>query len=115
MTSFKIPPKQHDFTCTGCGQQSRGPEGSAKCSECRFYESHPEMAPAYFTWTKTGSGWAATAKWREKDPEPEPGAVITVHRKDGSTSEHTVAETTGHRYDTSGNLVLTCQVALKQT
>ena len=92
MVNFNNLPKSTDFTCNTYGQKDRGPEGQTICAQCRLYEDHPEMRPGYFTWTSTSKGWAATAKWGDNEPEPEPGNTVTVHRKDGSTSVHTVRE-----------------------
>lgn len=110
MVDFNNLPKYHNLTCQECGQQDRGPEGSTKCTQCRLYESHPELAPGYFTWTKTANGWAASAKWGDKNPEPEPGTVITVHRKNGSVSQHTVREIRNVHYDIAANRVITVDV-----
>ncbi len=110
MVNFNAIPKYHNFTCQSCGQNDRGPEGSTTCSECRLYLDHPESAPGYFTWTKTSSGWAATALWRDKNPDPQPGTTITVHRRDGSSSEHTTRELLNSHYNTDGNKVVTCTV-----
>ena len=110
MSTFKIPPRSHDFTCRHCGQTDRGPEGSTICSECQYYQDHPDQAPEYFTWTGTSEGWAAQANWRERTPHPEPGDLITVHRRDGSTSEHTVVSLRNTHYDRTANLVITLDV-----
>lgn len=110
MVDFSKLPKYADFVCDTCGQQDKGPEGQTTCAQCDFYRTHPEMAPGYFTWTRTAHGWAATATWRDKDPDPAPGTVITVHRKDGTSSQHSVSELLSIRYDTSGNRVVTVQV-----
>ena len=60
--------------------------------------------------TAEPSGWSTTAKWREHLPFPDPGAVITVHWKDGSSSEHTVSELRSRRYDRAANLRITLDV-----
>lgn len=107
MVNFTNLPKYRRFTCQDCGQTDRGPEGATLCSQCRRHQEHPEEAPGYFTWTRTGDGWGARAKWRDKDPLPEPGQVIIVHRQDGTNSEQTVARVRNHHYDIAANLIVT--------
>ena len=81
------------------------------CTECQFESDHPELAPQYWTWTRSGSStWTAVATWPDKEPLPEPGDTITVHRRDGSSSEHTITETDGVLYDRSGRPRLHCRV-----
>ena len=98
------------FTCSQCGDEDRGPEGTAICTLCQYYEANPAEAPGYFTWSSNLEGWAATAKWREKEPVPEPGQTVTVHRKDGGSSEHRVRGTLDRRYDPAANLIITLSV-----
>ena len=47
--TFKIPPRQVRLTCKDCGQEYRGAPDSAQCQQCNLYESHPDLAPKYWT------------------------------------------------------------------
>ena len=81
------------------------------CTECEYLEEHPEMAPKHWTWTRgPASNWMAVATWPDKEPLPEPGDRITIHRKDGSDSTHTVTEVDGVRYDSTGRGTLYCRI-----
>ena len=98
--------------CTDCGRPFKtSREDETRCTECAYYHSHPESAPGYFTWTKTGSEWAAVAKWRDHEHPPDVGTMITVHRKDGTSSEHAIVENLDNRYSTSGDRLMTCRVS----
>ena len=111
MVDFRYPiklPKMEDRTCTKCGQDFRG--SHEVCSECHFNETHPEMAPGYWTWRSSATGWKIQAKWREKESWPEPGTVVTVHRKNGTASQETIAEVENNYFDRAANLVLVCRV-----
>ena len=111
MSTFKIPPRSQPAVCAGCEQDFRT-TGDALCTECRFHQDHPEEAPGYWTWSQRAAGrWGVQAKWRERDPLPEPGTVITVHRKDGTTSQHTIGSHPDTRYDRAANLIITCELA----
>ena len=110
MVDFNNLPKFQDFTCRDCGQLDRGPEGATLCHLCRYYSEHPEERPGRFTWTRTSNGWAATAKWPDGQPEPEPGTAITIHRKDGSHSQHTVREIRNVHFDHAAHRVITVDV-----
>jgi hypothetical protein len=35
---------------------------------------------------------------------------VTVHRKNGATSEETIEEVESHRYDMAANLVIVCSL-----
>ena len=105
---FSAIPKQADQTCRVCGEEFLGYRNI--CDECSFHEDHPEMAPGYWTWTNSSRGWMITARWREKEEWPESGTSVTVHRKNGTTSQATIEEVESHRYDMAANLVLTCTV-----
>ena len=111
MSTFKIPPRYVDRTCGDCGQNYRGPPDSELCTECRYYRENPAEAPGYWTWRRSSQGWQVTAKWRDRDPLPQAGDAVTVHRKDGSSSEHTLAEEPEFHYDMAGNKVLRAPVA----
>ena len=110
--TFKIPPRQARLTCKDCGQEYRGAPDSAQCQQCNLYESHPDLAPKYWTWTRTSSstGWNAVCTWPEHEDLPPPGTEITVHRKNRSNSNHVVTEVLSHHYDMSGNMKITCSV-----
>ena len=98
--------------CADCGASFKtAREHETRCSECCCYHDHPECAPGYFTWTKTNAQWVAVARWRDRADPPVNGAVITVHRQDGSSSEHTIIEILDQRYDPSGNRLLRCRVS----
>ena len=108
---FRLP-KRTERTCTKCGADFLGIRDL--CDECSFYEDHPDMAPGYWTWTNGGArGWMVQAVWREKDPEPEPGTVVTVvtvNRKDGTTSQATLGELEFFRYDMAAQKVVVYSV-----
>ena len=104
---FSKIPNMENRTCTGCGQDFRG--SGELCTECGFYQSHPEEAPGYWTWSRSGTEWKIRAKWLEKESWPEPGTVVTVHRKNGSDSQETILEDGESRYDRAGNMILTCR------
>lgn len=110
-STFTIPPRKVRITCSRCGETGRAPDGESVCETCLFHADHPELAPGYFTWTQTSAGWAAQAKWREGDPDPEPGACITVHRRDGTSSGHTVTALRHHYYDRAANRVVVVDIA----
>lgn len=105
---FSSLPRMERRTCTQCGEEFRGSRDL--CQQCEYYRDFPEMAPGYWTWTKSAQGWMIRAVWREKEPWPEPGTAVTVHRKNGTTSQATIREVDHHRYDMAANLVLTCSV-----
>ena len=110
MSTFKIPPRSQPAVCPGCGLDFRT-TGDELCTECRFHQENPEEAPGYWTWTQRSNGqWGGRAKWREKDPLPEPGQVITLHRKDGTTSQRTINSRPDTRYDQAANLIVTCDL-----
>ena len=111
MVDFSKLIPRFDNVCTDCGDTFKtAREEETRCTECFFNHTHPESAPGYFTWTKSGARWAAVAKWRNHEDPPEPGVSITVHRKDGSSSEHNIIEVLDTRYDIAGNRLMYCQV-----
>ena len=97
--------------CADCGDSFKtAREDETRCTECFYYHQHPEQAPGYFIWTKAGQNWAAVDKWRDHDDPPQVGDIIAVHRKDGSTSDHSIVELLDSRYDTAGNRLTYCRV-----
>ncbi len=110
MSTFKIPNPRRDITCADCGRQATTRREEDLCDECSLYRTHPELAPKYWTWTKSGTSWNATCKWPEGEDFPRPGLRIRIHRKDGSVQERSITEMLYHHYDTSGNLKITCTV-----
>ena len=112
MVTFPIP-SMETRTCEDCSQEYWGSPSSTRCGECRLYHERPELAPKYWTWTGGGPNreWRAVCTWPQKEPFPEAGLQITVHRKDGSTSQETVKEFEFHRYDTAANLKVVCFVS----
>ena len=112
MFDFSKTIPRFENQCAECGASFKtAREHETRCYECSYYHDHPERAPGYFTWTKTNSQWVATARWRDQADPPEIGAVVTVHRKDGSSSEHAVIEVLDRRYNTSGEHLIRCQVS----
>ena len=108
---FPIPPKSRETTCTECDQPCRINRTEDLCDECNFHRSHPEMAPGYWTWQKLAdNSWGVQATWREPSQLPQPGDSITVHRKNGTTSNTTIRELTHTHYNKSGNLVVHCRI-----
>ena len=112
MFDFSQTIPRFDKECADCGTSFKSVRADeTRCTECFYYHKNPESAPGYFTWTKTDSKWGAVAKWREHEDPPDVGSMITVHRKDGTASEHSVVEILDHRYSMSGELLMTCQVS----
>ncbi len=91
------------------GEIFRGAEEQTLCQRCDWLKDNPEYQDEYWTWAKgVGNQWKARCYWPESKPLPEPGDVITVHRKDGSTSNATIKEAEGLLYRPSGRANLTC-------
>ena len=112
MFDFSQSIPRFDKVCADCGDSFKtAREDETRCTECFYYHKNPEQAPGYFTWKKVGQKWAAVAKCRDNDDPPVPGTVITVHRKDGSATTHTIVEVIDTRYDTAGNRLTFCRVA----
>ena len=88
--------------CEKCGKEFKGQPETPLCTSCYFLEKYPEFQPKRWTWTKIESQWGVTAIWPDKDPLPEPGETITVHRKDDTTSEVTLREYNETRGTPSG-------------
>ena len=112
MVDFSRLSKLQSKTCNDCGEEftTHVPENTT-CTECGYYREHPELAPMYWTWTRRGRWWTVAATWPVKEPLPEVGAVITVHRKDGTSSTETISEVDGLLYDMSGRARLHCWVS----
>ena len=96
--------------CTQCQQEFTTRNDNDLCEECQFYHDNPEQAPKYFTWHKRSSGWSIRATWPDKEPLPEPGDQVTVHRKNRTTSVETIREVEGLIYLPSGQAKLDCYV-----
>lgn len=95
-------------TCSRCGQDFRGQaDREPICPECDYYRSHPTEAPGYWTWERDGRGqWNIRAYWKEREPSPEPGDTVTVHRRNGSSSRETLHEQLDERFDRSGRRII---------
>ena len=112
MTAFRIPGKLQHHTCTECAQGfTSHREDSTICSECGFYQSHPELAPKRWTWSMGSNQWGVVAFWPEKEDLPQPGDIITVHRKDETTSVETIAEVRNTNYTPAARLRVLCTIA----
>ena len=98
--------------CVRCGQQFRPIiEDSTLCRDCRFLEENPDQANMYWTWAKRGGEWIASCYWPDRTPDPETGTIITVHRKDGTKSEHPITAVDGVRVDAgAARLRMYCEV-----
>ena len=111
MIDFANLPEERTLNCNQCGQEFRTFTPRGLCTECQYYRDNPDQAPKYWTWTRHGdSDWAAVATWPGKDPLPEVGGAITVHRRDGSSSQKTITEVGELQYDTRGRARLRCWV-----
>ena len=77
--------------CRDCSQDRRlDPEGL--CLTCWYYRRRPDERPGYWTWTKMNGTWLATTRIGDDHETPRTGGIITVNRKDGTTSEATITE-----------------------
>ena len=97
--------------CSQCGRVFTTRHDNDLCEQCQYYADNPDQAPKYFTWHQRSSGWHIRATWPDKEPLPEPGDQVTVHRKNGSTSVETVREVEGLIYLPDGRGRLDCYVA----
>ena len=89
--------------CNECGQVFRGAEEQELRTECGYKRDHPEARDKYWTWKRKGrNGWEIAAYWPDREPLPEPGDPVTVHRRDGSTSIAVIREVEGLRYLPTG-------------
>ena len=96
--------------CSRCGETFRGTEDEEICPQCEFRAAHPEEQDKYWTWTRFGREWGITAYWPDREPLPDPGDRVTVHRKDGSTATATVREMPELRYLPDGRGRVYCWV-----
>ena len=110
MIDFANMPKHEQKECQECGQQFTGFPDQPRCTQCHYLSLHPEEAPKYWTWTKRGPTWTIVATWPDREPLPEVGDVLTVHRRNGATSAETITEIDGLLYDTMGRGRLHCRV-----
>ena len=91
-------------TCTGCGEEFKGQPETELCIGCEYLERNPELKPKRWTWTKIENQWGVIATWPDKDPRPQPGDRVTVHRKDGNTSEAILREHADTRGTPAGEI-----------
>ena len=116
MVDFSQIPKRRTITCIDCHREATArllPNQDELCDECLFYREHPDLAPKYWTFRRgPNNSWRATCYWPEHEPFPLPGDIITVHRKDGSTSLQTIAEFEYHHYGTDARLMVTVSLRL---
>ncbi len=98
--------------CAECGQVFRGLPEQELCTECQYKQDNPEARDMYWIWSRNGRGgsWGIAAYWPDDEPLPDPGAVVTVHRKDGSASTVIIKEVEGLRYLPTGRAQLRCMV-----
>ena len=107
----KLGPSQHK-TCSECGEDfTTHVQDNNVCTQCVFYQNHPEMAPKYWTWTRlTSSQWGIIARWPDKEDLPNPGDTVVVHRKNSTTSTETIREVLRTGYSPSITLQVFCSV-----
>ena len=112
----KLTPKD-PRDCAECGESFKPiRDEETLCLEHQYYADHPERAPRYWTWTRRGNQhWAVTARWPRLEELPAAGAQVTVHRRDGSISLETISDEADHRYDPSGDYIVTCDVERRTT
>ena len=110
MFDYASIPKRQTLTCEDCGQKFSAIAGNPVCNECQYDRDHPEEAPKHWTWTRAGSKWTIVATWPYGEPLPNAGDTVTVHRKDGSSSEKAISEVDGIIYDMRGRGRLHCWV-----
>ena len=102
-----------DRTCQKCGREFHATQKEEwQCSECKYYETHPEMAKGYWTWTQLGDKWGISAYWSQHgEAENElPGTTVTVHRKNGTTSQATITQVRGGSFNRSAEYRVYCYV-----
>ena len=96
--------------CGECGQEFRGLEEQELCTECSYKRDHPEEQDMHWTWSRAGRGrWRIVAHWPDKEPLPNPGDRVSVHRKDGSSSTAVILEVE-LRYLPTGRAQLRCMI-----
>ena len=97
--------------CSQCGEVFRGREETTLCLDCQYKQEHPEMQDEYWTWTRISANrWGIVAYWPDQEPPPEPGELVLIHRKDGTSSNETITEVEGLRYGMDGRGRLYCRV-----
>ena len=97
--------------CTQCGNEFRGLPENELCIDCEFKRKNPELNDGYWTWKRAGTDrWDIVAYWPDEGPDPNTGQVVTVHRKDGSSSTAQILEVEGHRYLPNGRRQMQCIV-----
>ena len=96
--------------CEKCGTEFKAQPETLICTTCDFQERYPEFQPKRWTWTPMGNQWGIIAVWPPKDADPEVGTTVTVHRKDGSTSQATISEVEGLRAFGTGQFKMFCRV-----
>ena len=112
MVNFNNLGTLRHLNCADCGQEfTTHLKDETVCTQCHFYRTNPDMAPKYWTWTRFGNNqWGVTAFWPENEDLPKPGDPITVHRKDGSTSSHTIQEIRNSAFTPEARFRATCLV-----
>ena len=97
--------------CSQCGREFRGLPENDTCVDCEFQRKNPDLNDGYWTWSRGGDDrWDFVAYWPDDEPDPDPGQVVTVHLKDGSTSSVTILEVEGRRYLPNGRGQMRCLV-----
>ena len=99
--------------CSECGQTFRGHDHEELCLECSYKRDHPEARDGYWSWSRSRGpegGWDIVAYWPDREPLPEPGAVVTVHRKDGTQSQATVQACHGLTWEPTGRGRIRCSI-----
>ena len=80
------------------------------CIDCQYKQEHPEARDMYWTWKRSGrGGWGIVAHWPDKEPLPNPGDRVNVHRKDGSFSTAIILEV-DLRYLPASRAQLRCMI-----
>jgi hypothetical protein len=103
-----------DTECIECGVTFRGTPDT-RCSQCHFYTQCPELKPGNFRWASNGTDEQNRKRWQIEghwiwDEMPQPGAEVTVYRRDGTTSEETIQEFIAAHYDRAANWTVVCSV-----
>jgi hypothetical protein len=96
--------------CSQCGNGFHGLPENDTCVDCEFRRKNPDLNDGCWTWSRGGDRWDIMAYWPDDEPDPDPGQVVTVHRKDGSTSSVTILEVEGRRYLPNGRAQMRCLV-----
>ena len=79
--------------------------------DCEFKRKNPDLNDGYWTWSRGGvERWDILAYWPDDEPDPEPGQIVTVHRKDRSSSNVTIHEVEGRLYLPNGHAQMRCLV-----